>query len=210
MGGNFGDSAAKEPGSILIEDSGVNNVRAHRGTTGTLDDAGEAPGGSSSGNFLQTEQVNHLKDAIIKEDTMAPKSETVPGIAPSTSETPDDVKPVTQNKVNLKHPIGEAAGESGPKPKRQKTDHDNASINAANSNPNLDEENGASPPVQQRALEQNSEPEGVAIQSPSQILNQGNGQSPSVQKSMKNQMGKIIFRPIANHTRLMMATPTHD
>ncbi|XP_064089538.1 uncharacterized protein LOC135203631 isoform X2 [Macrobrachium nipponense] len=111
MGGNFGDSAAKEPGSILIEDSGVNNVRAHRGTTGTLDDAGEAPGGSSSGNFLQTEQVNHLKDAIIKEDTMAPKSETVPGIAPSTSETPDDVKPVTQNKVNLKHPIGEAAGE---------------------------------------------------------------------------------------------------
>lgn len=196
MGRGLEDNAAREPGSIVNEASGRRTIKPDMGTTNALDESVEAPGGSSSGNFCQIEQGEHLKDPTVTADTMATKIKTVPNAAPSTCETADDLKPET-HKVTLKHPIGESSDESEPVPKKHKIDHqenlapgslDIESQNAANSTHNIELENGPSPPAQQHVLhEQKTEPGGTATPSHSQGISpssenpdQENGQPPSV------------------------------
>ncbi|XP_066984217.1 uncharacterized protein [Macrobrachium rosenbergii] len=223
MGRGLEDNAAREPGSIVNEASGRRTIKPDMGTTNALDESVEAPGGSSSGNFCQIEQGEHLKDPTVTADTMATKIKTVPNAAPSTCETADDLKPVT-HKVTLKHPIGESSDESEPVPKKHKIDHqenlapgslDIESQNAANSTHNIELENGPSPPAQQPALEQNSEPEGAATPprgaSPSsQNPNRENEHPPSVRQLHENLCGMLGEHVIINEGALGTPLPPNE
>ncbi|XP_066984218.1 uncharacterized protein [Macrobrachium rosenbergii] len=226
MGRGLEDNAAREPGSIVNEASGRRTIKPDMGTTNALDESVEAPGGSSSGNFCQIEQGEHLKDPTVTADTMATKIKTVPNAAPSTCETADDLKPVT-HKVTLKHPIGESSDESEPVPKKHKIDHqenlapgslDIESQNAANSTHNIELENGPSPPAQQHVLhEQKTEPGGTATPSHSQGISpssenpdQENGQPPSVLQLHENLCGMLGEHVIINEGALGTPLPPNE